>query len=549
MAKIIKDIRNWGFPSGQGGENKGFEPFIPVFKRMLKAVGVGYKDPCCADEKNTCQDPCGFIQTLSTDDMSTISITGLDGAPGNTIDLKKLVDYSETVTSLVTPYFKPDADGRPNILVTGFMNEDHVLQEVEVDLGDLLPDLMIQEGAYDELTNVVTLTTYDGTKITFTINELTGISNTLTKPNKQIIGTFHDENEQNTDFYETVTSATLSGNILTIVNEDGSQPAIDFSGITPNCCVASASYADNTGVLTLTKVDGSTVTTVVSPKYTYALDTATDEIVITSPDGSVTKLDLSALTPDCCISTISDVDPATGNVTFTRADGSTVTAKVDTLTTLSFAGTNLSYTDEKGTVNLVDLSGLLAAAITNSLTNDGTNTLTSNVSGVASSAAIVNNVTSGTSGSSLNISVNGVAASTLDLTSAVQAAETNTTITNTFIGKKIADYTNEDGTVFQINETVTSATSDNQAASTKVIGSVTNENGVTTTIKETVTSFDAVQDDAAGTITLTFNDENGAPTVKTLDVCALLSACRPTAYVFALGYHSSDASIACADAP
>lgn len=561
MAKI-KDIRKWGFPAGAANESTN-NPFLPILKRMLKAIGVGYKDPCCPDEEGTCQDPCGYIQTISTDDMSTISISGLNGAPGNTIDLKKLVDYSETVTKITDFSIVNDPEGRPNILSLKYKDEDGVENSFSVDLGELLPDLMIQSGSYDATTNVVTLVTYDGSQITFTINELTGFNvpgqpdTRLTKANKQVIGTFHDENEQNTDIYETVTSASLSGNVLTIINEDGSQAPIDFSNITPNCCIASAGYVDTTGVLTLTRVDGSTITTVVSPKYTYALDAATDELVITSPDGSVVKLDLSGLTPDCCIASVSDVDPATGNITFTRADGSTFTSKVDTLTSLtfdgsgnliyvdekgvsnsidisglsadccinggnynqstgevtfttlgggsvgpiktesltslSFAGTSLSYVDERGTTNSIDLSGLLGAATTNSLTNPSGANITSNVNGVAS---------------------------TLDITNAVKAAETNIAVADT-----------------------------NSAANKKEIATVTNEDGVVTSIKETVTSFSAVADNAAGTLTLTFVDENGVSNSSVIDICALIAACTPASTVHNVGYHPSDASTACNDAP
>ena len=626
MAKI-KDIRKWGLAPGSSNES-GSNPFLPILKRMLSSIGVGFKDPCCPEQK-TCQDPCGYIQTLSTDDMSTVSITGLDGAPGNTIDLGALVDYSETVTSLVAPYFKPDADGRPNILVTGFMNEDHELQEVEVDLGNLLPDLMIKEGNYEPATNVVTLTTYDGTKITFTINELTGISNTLTKPNKQVIGTFHDEDEQNTDFYETVTSASLAGNILTIVNEDGSQAPIDFSDITPGCCIASAAYVDTTGVLTLTKVNGSTVTAVVSPKYTYALDAATDELVITSPDGSVAKVDLSGLSPDCCISTISDVDPATGNITFTRADGSTFAIKVDGLTTLTVSGSSLTYVDEKGVSNVIDLTNAIKLAETDTVvsgnisnghsigiytneagtnfdiqetitsianlslnagnntllldyikedgtvqnlslslaalaidaitsisvdtttaggpylvitSDDGTtdmvklsdvfetinhtlsssgNTLTSVVGGTTQTAPIVNSIAAIiTDNANLQISVNGVSSTSLDLTNAIKAAETNVAVADT-----------------------------NASASKKEIATVTNEDGVVTSIKETVTSFSATPDLTTGTLTLTFVDENGTSNTTAIDICALIKACVPDSTEHQVGYHPTDASVACADAP
>lgn len=196
MAKIIKDIRNWGFPSGQGGENKGFEPFIPVLKRMLKAVGVGYKDPCCPDEAGSCSDPCGYIQTISTDDLSTISISGLDGAAGNTIDLTALIKNSETLTE-VTEF---SLSG--NVITLSYKDEDGVVNTKTLDLSTIVPNLQVQSGSYDDPTNTITFVTADGTTFTVPINELTSFKN-LVSGNR--IATYVDENESETDIFETVT--------------------------------------------------------------------------------------------------------------------------------------------------------------------------------------------------------------------------------------------------------------------------------------------------------------------------------------------------------
>lgn len=438
MAKI-KDIRKWGFPEGSAKENSN-NPFMPVLKRMLKTLGVGYYDECC----NELSPASPLTETLTV--LEEFSLSG-------------------------------------NVVTITYKDELGVSTTKTVDLSTIVPNLEIASGSYDDATNTINFVTADGTVINVVVDELTIFTSTIAgQANKHQIGTYQDENEGITPVYETVTSLSFDGSNLIFVNEDGSQTPVDITSIAADCCIASASYSQ-----------------------------------------------------------------ATGQVTLTKNDGSTISVQTESLTTLTFSGTNLIYTDEKGAVNTVDISGLLAAAISNSLVNDGNNTLTSNVSGASSSASIINNVSSSVSGSSINISVNGVSAPALDLSSAIQAAETDTTLSNTIAGNKIGTYTNEAGTAVDINETITSISSSGSSIS------YTNEAGASTSIDiknlETTTSISGSANLATGVYTVTYVNEDGVSTSLNIDICALKDACIPTPTVFSMGYHPTDAAIACADAP
>jgi len=95
----------------------------------------------------------------------------------------------------------------------------------------------------------------------------------------------------------------------------------------------------------------------------------------------------------------------------------------------------------------------------------------------------------------------------------VQAAETTTTITNTVSGHKVADYTNEDGTVVAVNETVTTASYN----SSTHIFTYTGEDGTPVNIDLSGLATDifvngATYNSSTGLLTLTDND-TGTPDV------------------------------------
>jgi len=94
-------------------------------------------------------------------------------------------------------------------------------------------------------------------------------------------------------------------------------------------------------------------------------------------------------------------------------------------------------------------------------------------------------------------------------------AETTTTITNTVAGHKIADYTNELGSVVGINETITELNV--LVASGNIIANYTDEDGVTVDLRETSTTLS--QNIVDGKIS--FTNEEGVTTnanILSLDV-------------------------------
>ncbi|EEI89971.1 hypothetical protein HMPREF0765_4339, partial [Sphingobacterium spiritivorum ATCC 33300] len=122
----------------------------------------------------------------------------------------------------------------------------------------------------------------------------------------------------------------------------------------------------------------------------------------------------------------------------TGATLTTVTANINdgviTPSKLANAGNNqVLITDGTGLPQWVNQNTLVPAT-TNTLVNNGTNTITSTVDGVTATAKVVNTVANSLSGSNLTTTVNGVPATALDLAPAIQNAlkfanGTNATLT------------------------------------------------------------------------------------------------------------------------
>lgn len=124
----------------------------------------------------------------------------------------------------------------------------------------------------------------------------------------------------------------------------------------------------------------------------------------------------------------------------------------------SVSGTdNIVVADVSGVFRTVTPSSLIpATTVSNSSL---INSLTTTVNGVTGTAVnLVNSNTTSLTGANLNTSVNGIASTALDLTPAIKAAETVTTITPVVTtGNTIATYVNEAaGTPVEVKETVTS---------------------------------------------------------------------------------------------
>lgn len=126
----------------------------------------------------------------------------------------------------------------------------------------------------------------------------------------------------------------------------------------------------------------------------------------------------------------------------------------------------------------------------------------------------------------------------VNLTNAVKNLETNTSIINVIAGHKIADYSNEDGTLFPINETITTLSDVNFNTSTKLL-SVTyiNEAGTNiiktaslsslSPVPESITTVDSIEVSGPN-IVLKFTNETGVQSQVSMpvtDICATCSVC------------------------
>ncbi|MGJ1369452.1 hypothetical protein ACR78T_22930, partial [Sphingobacterium spiritivorum] len=204
--------------------------------------------------------------------------------------------------------------------------------------------------------------------------------------------------------------------------------------------------------LNITNGTGATLTDVVADIKTNAVTT------IKIADANVTAAKLNAGTGTTGRVAIAD---ATGAVTYGKLPASSVTGENFTSTDLNITGgTGATLTTVTANINdgvitpsklanagnnqvlITDGTGLpqwvnqntLVPATTNTLVNNGTNTLTSTVDGVTATAQVVNTVANSLSGSNLTTTVNGVPATALDLAPAVQNAlkfanGTNATLT------------------------------------------------------------------------------------------------------------------------
>ena len=287
--------------------------------------------------------------------------------------------------------------------------------------------------------------------------------------------------------FETITSLTDNGDgTLTFIDEAGGATSIT---LTVDINVNNFSYNNLTKEIILTETDGTihtidisdlvdvetittlvingdgsatytsedgTVTVIPAPTYSSYTDAVTGTphkigdhiagdttatpvyetltIMTLNTDGSVSYLSESGATttiPAPTYSVITDTVP--GHWIATHTNGAGVPVNIyETITGIALASNILTYTDEAGVDTTLDLTPYLDDIV------------------VASGA--LNCVTG-----ILTLTLTDSSTVDIDLSCLI---ETVTTVTNTIAGNKIATYTNEDGTVYDIFETVTNLTVD-----------------------------------------------------------------------------------------
>lgn len=356
----------------------------------------------------------GFLPTTS---LLTNLIAGNRIATHNN-GLGTEVDINETITSLTflgTVLTYNSESGSSTIDLTS--------------LNTNLPRII--EGEY--ANNVLTLTRDDSSIILINLPNTQNVpsvfSNTITGHR---IGT-HVAGGITIDVNETVTNLTLGGTTLTYFREDGTTSPIDLSGFGPRPRIVSGSVTGT--ILTLLRDDSSSIpinlSSLVSPSVVTLLNTSTNlKPIAQHVAGGVTR-------------TISE-----------------------TITSLSYAGTTLTYVNESGLVTPINLSALNRARI---------------VSGAYASS---------------NLTL------TRDDASTIVIGIPPSTITGTVPGHLIANHTNSNGLVTPIRETVTTL-----ALAGNVL-TYTNENGTATplTLPTTTDTFVTGGTYSSGTLLLTRND-------------------------------------------
>lgn len=334
-------------------------------------------------------------------------------------------------------------------------------------------------GIADNSDGTFTVTLPDGTT-TFTIDTNETVTN--------IVGnTYTNEAGTPQAIVQTVVNTLdINGDLITTVNGVPSTPLVLPADIVTTLAAAldTTNPLAPTLVITYVNEDGSNAVQNVNlaallddTNTTYTVTNNNNgTITLVGSDGSTTTIDICAVVASGCPTTLTaNVD---GSFTFVGSDGTPViipapAVVIPSAVTNTIVGNRIA-THTPGGGTAVDINETITTIVNN---GDGTATFT-NEAGVAitfpiGGVDVVDNadgtytvtladgsvVTIGdTSTSTLVDNLDGTYTYT-DEAGVVTTFDTTgviTTITNTVVGNKIADYTNEAGTVVPINETITS---------------------------------------------------------------------------------------------
>ena len=287
--------------------------------------------------------------------------------------------------------------------------------------------------AYNATNNELTYTGENGTPVVLNLNEgsvaYNATTNVLTYTNEAGVQT--PLNLNNTGLtYEPTTS------ILSYVNTLGLTQTVDLGAIVAaNETLTTLAYNATNNELTYTGENGTPVILNLN-EGSVAYNATTNVLTYTNEAGVQTPLNLNntGLTYEPTTSILSYVNTL-GLVQ--TVDLGAIVAANETNTTLSIAAGALVYNNEQANntnVNLIsaDANNALIAgtdgalfiptapATTNTLVNDGINTLTSTVNGVVANASVVNtNILTLDATNKLTSTINGVESNNIDLASVV----------------------------------------------------------------------------------------------------------------------------------
>ena len=449
-----------------------------------------------------------------------------------------IYNINETITSLVgidsLIIYENEAGGFDTVDISGLETTTNITNLQLA--GKIIGIYTNEDGDQDTIRETITILTY---------NDITGDFSYTNEDGT--ITTFNLSDE--IDTFETLTTITIdtSGQTITYRDEDGNDTVIDITEletlttITIDTAGQTVTYRDEDGVDTVIDIAELETTTTIQDTVTgHRIATYTNEegdiyninetitslvgidslIIYENEAGGFDTVDISGLETTTNITnlqlagkiigiytnedgdqdtiretiTILTYDDITGDFSYTNEDGTVTTFNLEdeidkfkTLTTITIdtAGQTITYRDEDGNDTVIDITEL--------------ETLTT--------------ITIDTAGQTVTYRDEDGVDTVMDIT----ALETTTTVQNTVAGNRIATYTNEDGTDYDINETVTDVR-DVQATG-KVIATYENEEGTIDSIKETITNLEGDANQ------LIYIGENGRDTIdiSTTDVVTDIS--------------------------
>ncbi|EEI93831.1 hypothetical protein HMPREF0765_0563, partial [Sphingobacterium spiritivorum ATCC 33300] len=220
-------------------------------------------------------------------------------------------------------------------------------------------------------------------------------------------------------------------------------PSVDVTGVTGGKALTSTDLdlSTNAGTALLKDVTANIKAKAVTASKLGATAADAGKVATANADGTVTYQAISA-------TNLSDAK----NLTAATGDRIVVTDGTGTVlknTTLDVKESNLRLQNIGGALNANQVAGgtsgqvmtvgadgkgtwvdktTISPETTNTLVNNGTNTLTSTVNGKVATAPVVNGVNNTITGTGLVTTVNGVASASVDLKDAIQSAQKTTTV-------------------------------------------------------------------------------------------------------------------------
>jgi GTP-sensing pleiotropic transcriptional regulator CodY len=344
------------------------------------------------------------ILTLTRDDASVINIVLPLGTLTDTVTGHLIGNLN---TDVVTPIYETIT----SLELVGsnlvFTNEAGGVVSIPLDtVGSTQARIVTAEVVAGELI----LTRDDSTTVTADL-QLSEVTDTVTG---HLIAN-HSSQGVTTPINETITVLSLTGTILTYVNEAGVEADLDLSDLTENVNIATIVSGEISG----------------------------DTLILTRNDGSIITVTLNGFLPTTSLLT----NLIAGNRIATHNNGLGTEVDInETITSLTFLGTVLTYNSESGssTIDLASLNTNLPRIIEGeyannvlTLTRDDASTILINLPNTQNVPSVFSNTVAGH-----RIGTHVAGGITTDI---------NETVTNLTLGGTILTYFREDGTTSPID--------------------------------------------------------------------------------------------------